>query len=159
MSQRAKDLAGRFTAFNNDMISLVENCSDEDWQKVTSGEKWSIGVVAHHVAAGHYGVLEWAKMILGGETLPELTWDAIDQMNAKHAKDHANCTKSEVIGLLKQNGSAIARFVAELDDEKLDRTSHLEMVGGEISTQQIIEDVIIQSGGEHLSSMKGVLNL
>jgi len=156
MNQRAKDLADRFTTFNNEMISFVENCSDEDWQKVTSGEHWPVGVTARHVAAGHYGALEFAKMIVAGKTLPELSMDAIDQMNAKHAKEHVNCTKSEVVGLLKENGSSITSFVAELDDEKLDRTSHLELVGGEISTQQFIENIIIQSGGEHLSSMKGV---
>ena len=156
MNQRAKELADRFTAFNNEMISFVKNCSDDDWQKVTSGEKWPVGVVAHHVAAAHFGVLDWAKMIVSGETLPELNMDAIDQMNAKHAEDHVDCTKSEVIGLLEQNGSSIALFLSELDDEKLDRTSHLELVGGEISAQQFIENVIIQSGGEHLSNMKGV---
>jgi hypothetical protein len=141
---------------NNDMISFVENCPDDVWQKVTSGEQWPVGVVAHHVAAGHYGILDWAKMIVTGVALPELTMDAIDQINTKHAEEHVNCTKSEVLGLLKQNGSSIIRFVAELDDEKLDRTSHLELVGGEISTQQFIENFIIQSGGEHLSNMKGV---
>ena len=156
MSQRAKDLADRFTAFNNEMISFVENCSDDDWQKVTSGEKWPVGVVAHHVAAAHYGVLDWAKMIVAGETLPEISMDAVDQMNAKHAEDHVNCTKSEVIGLLKENGSSIGSFVAELDDEKLDRTSHLELIGGDISTQQFLENFIIQNGREHLSNMKGV---
>ena len=156
MSQRAKDLANRFTAFNNEMISFVENCSDDDWQKVTSGEKWPVGVVAHHVAAAHYGVLDWAKMIVAGETLPEISMDAVDQMNAKHAEDHVNCTKSEVIGLLKENGSSIGSFVAELDDEKLDRTSHLELIGGDISTQQFLETFIIQNGREHLSNMKGV---
>jgi len=51
--------------------------------------------VAHHVAAGHYGILDWAKMIVAGEALPELTMDDIDQMNAKHAKEHVNCTKSD----------------------------------------------------------------
>jgi hypothetical protein len=141
---------------NNDMISFVENCPDDVWQKVTSGEQWPVGVVAHHVAAGHYGILDWVKMIVTGVALPDLTMDAIDQMNAKHAEEHVNCTKSEVLGLLKQNGSSIIRFVAELDDEKLGRTSHLELVGGEISTQQFIENFIIQSGGEHLSNMKGV---
>ena len=156
MNQRAKDLAERLTTFNNDMISFVENCSDEDWQKVTSGEQWPVGVSARHVAAGHYGALEFAKMIVAGETLPELTMDTIDQMNAKHAKEHTSCTKSEVVGLLKENGSSITSFVAELDDEKLDRTRHLEVVGGEISTQEFIENVIIQSGGEHLSNMKAV---
>ena len=52
--------------------------------------------------------------------------------------------------------TAFNNDMISFDDEKLDRTSHLEMVGGEISTQQIIEDVIIQSGREHLSNMKGV---
>jgi hypothetical protein len=156
MNQRAKELAERLTTFNNDMISCVENCSDEDWQKVTSAEQWPVGVVARHVAAGHYGALEFAKMIVAGETLPELTMDTLDQNNAKHAEEHVNCTKSEVLGLLKQNGSSFTSFVAELDDEKLDRTGHLELAGGEISTQQLIEFVILQSGGEHLSNMKGV---
>ena len=156
MNQRAKDLAERLTTFNNDMISFVENCPDDGWQKVTTGEQWPVGVVAHHVAAGHYGALEFAKMIVAGETLPELTMDILDQKNAKHAEEHVNCKKSEVLGLLKENGSSITSFVAELDDEKLDRTSHLELVGGEISTQQFIENVIIQFGGEHLSNMKGV---
>ena len=155
MNQRVNDLAERLTTFNYDMISFVENCSDDDWQKVTSGEQWPVGVVAHHVAAGHYGVLDWAKMIVAGEALPELTMDEIDQMNAKHAKEHVNCTKSEVVGLLKQNGSSIIDFVAELDDEKLDRTSYLKLVGGEISTQQFFENFIIRTGREHLSNMKG----
>ena len=52
--------------------------------------------------------------------------------------------------------TAFNNDMISFDDEKLDRTSHLEMVGGEISTQQIIEDVIIQSGREHLSNMKGM---
>jgi hypothetical protein len=77
-------------------------------------------------------------------------------MNAKHAEEHVNCTKSEVIGLLQENGSSIISFVAELDDDKLDRTSHLELVGGEISTQQFFENFIIRTGREHLSNMKGV---
>ena len=94
-------------------------------EKVTSGEQWPVCVVARHVAAGHYGAFDFAKMIAAGETLPELSMDAIDQMNAKHAEEHVNCTKSEVVGLLKQNGSSITSFVAELDDEKLDRTSRL----------------------------------
>ena len=52
--------------------------------------------------------------------------------------------------------TVIDNKIYRLDDEKLDCTSHLELVGGKISTQQFIESVIIQSGGEHLSNMKGV---
>ena len=44
MNQRAKELAERLTTFNNDMISFVENCPDDVWQKVTSGEQWPVGL-------------------------------------------------------------------------------------------------------------------
>ena len=32
MSQAAKELAERFTGFNNEVIAFVENCSDENWK-------------------------------------------------------------------------------------------------------------------------------
>ena len=49
MSDRAKELAARFTAFNDEMISFVETCSDENWKKMCEGENWTIGLVARHV--------------------------------------------------------------------------------------------------------------
>ncbi|UCG12341.1 MAG: hypothetical protein JSU72_17880, partial [Deltaproteobacteria bacterium] len=76
MSQRARELAEQFTAFNNEVIAFVENCSNGDWRKVCSGEQWSVGVVARHMAAGHYGALDLAKMIVAGQPLPELSGEA-----------------------------------------------------------------------------------
>jgi hypothetical protein len=154
MNERAKGLTERFTAFNNDMISFVESCSEEDWKKVTEGEQWPVCVVARHVAAGHYRAVTLTKMIIAGEELPDLTAEAIDQMNAKHASENVDCTRSEVLELLRDNGSSIAGYVSELSDVELDRTGHLTLIGGEISTQQFIENVIIQSGSEHLANMK-----
>ena len=154
MNERAKNLAERFTAFNNDMISFVESCSEEDWNKVTTGEKWPVCVVARHVAAGHYRAVALTKMIIAGENLPDLTAEAIDQMNAKHANENADCTQSEVLELLHDNGSSITGYVTDLSDADLDRTGYLAVTGGEISTQQFIENIIIQSGSEHLANMK-----
>ena len=154
MGQRAKELSERFMSFNNEVISFVEMCSDENWGKVTSGENWSVGVVARHIAAGHYGAYELARMIVDGKPLPDITNETIDQGNAQHAEKHANCTKDEVLGILRENGSSIAGYVAELDDEALDRTSNLDLVGGTISVQQFIENIIIHMGTEHLTNMK-----
>ena len=154
MSARAKDLAEKFTTFNNDMILFVESCSDEDWKKVTDGEKWSIGVVARHVAAGHYRAVELTKMIIAGEELPNLTAETIDQMNTKHASENVDCTQSEVLELLRDNGSSITGYVAELNDMDLDRSGYLAVTEGDISVQQFIEAVILQSGSEHLANMK-----
>ena len=45
MGTRAKDLVERFKAFNDEFAAFVEDCSDEAWKKICSGEKWSVGVV------------------------------------------------------------------------------------------------------------------
>ena len=156
MGQRTKELVERFTAFNNDFIAFVDNCSDEDWQKVCGEEQWAVGVVAHHVAAGHFGAIDFVRMIVAGEAMPEITMGAIDQMNAQHAKEHANCTTEEVLGLLRENGSAFASYLEGLSEADLARTGYLAAIGGDVSAQQLIEMVILQSGGEHLDSMKAV---
>jgi uncharacterized damage-inducible protein DinB len=154
MSERAKELAERFTRFNNDVIAFVEKCSDGAWRRVCQGEEWSVAVVARHVAAAHYGVLGLAKLIVAGEPLPEMTMDAINEMNAQHAQEHANCSKDEVLSILRDQGSSIAAFMAGLSDADLDRTAYLALTGGDMSAQQFIEAVILQSGGGHLASMK-----
>ena len=154
MSQRATELAERFLSFNNDMIAFVENCSEENWKKVCPGEQWPVGVVARHVAAGHYRAVGLAKMIVAGKELPELTDEAIDQSNAQHADKHADCTKEEVLGLLRENGTSLVDFVTELDDADLDRTGQLPLVGGTIGTQQFVENIIILSATDHLENMK-----
>ena len=154
MNQRTKELVERFTAFNNSFIAFVENCSDEDWQKVCGGEQWAVGVVAHHVAAGHFGAIDFVRMIVAGEAIPEITMEAIDQMNAQHAKEHAHCTREEVLALLRENGSAFAGYLEGMSEADLVRTGYLAAIGGDVSAQQLIEMVILQSGGEHLNSMK-----
>jgi len=157
MSQRSEELAERFTAFNNEVISFVENCLEKDWNKVCAGENWPVGVVARHVAAGHYRVLALAKMIVEGKPLPELSHEAIDEANAQHAEKHAGCTRDEVLGLLRKNGSAISGYLAGLDDADLDRTGNLALAGGAISTQQVIDNIIIKSASEHLASLKAAV--
>ena len=154
MSQRAAELAERFRVFNNEVISLVENCSEENWRKACSGEKWTVAVVAHHLAADHYGALDLAKMIVAGEPLPQLSMEIIDQMNARHAQEHVDCTKSEVLSILRRQGSAVVDYVGGLSETDLDKTGHLALVGGDISTQQFIEKIMINSGTEHLASMR-----
>jgi hypothetical protein len=113
-----------------------------------------VGVVAHHVAAGHFGAIDFVRMIVAGEAMPEITMEVIDQMNAQHAKEHANCTREEVLGLLRENGTAFADYLEGLREADLARTGYLAAIGGDVSAQQLIEMVILQSGGEHLDSMR-----
>ncbi len=154
MSNRAADLAVRFRAFNDELITFVESCPDEDWRKVCPGEQWPVGVVARHIVASHIGAIGLAKMLVAGEKLPELTGGAIDQMNLKHAEKHRLCTRSDVLKILRENGASAADYVAGLRDADLDRTGHIAAAGGDMTIEQIIEHIILRSAGEHFAHVK-----
>jgi hypothetical protein len=154
MSKRAIDLAERFKAFNRELIGFVENCSDENWRKVCPEEQWSVGVVARHIAASHYGALGLAKMMVAGEKLPDLTEAVIDRLNSKHAEKHRHCTRDEVLKSLRENGISVAEYVAGLGDTDLDRTGHIPAAGGDMTTEQLIANIILRAGGEHFANAK-----
>ena len=157
MSRRVQDLVERLKAFNNEVIRFVEACSEEQWDKVCA-EEWNLGVVARHIGVGHYtGAADMAKMLVDGEKVPELTMEQIVEMANTHAREHADCSRAEILDLLNSNGAALADYVADLDDAALNRSAHMELVGGEVSAQQLIELVIFESGGEHLANMKKAL--
>ena len=157
MGQQSKELSDQFAALNNEMISVVGNCTDEEIQKITQSEQWSVGVVARHVADGHYSLLSFIQLMVAGEKLPEINMDAIDQMNAQHAKDHANCTKTEVTDLLRKNGTAIVEYVEGLNEEDINRSTYFSLAGGDVSVKQIVEYVLINGCKEHLESIKTTL--
>ena len=154
MSKRAIDLAERFKAFNDELIGFVENCTDEDWRKVCPGERWSVGVVARHIAASHYGALGLAKTMVAGEKLPDLTEGVIDQLNSKHADKHCNCTRGEVLKMLRENGLSVADFVAGLSDADLERIGHIAAAGGDMTTEHLIANIILGAAGEHFAHTK-----
>jgi hypothetical protein len=149
MSQRAKDLAKQLEILNNEVIAFVANCSDEDWRKICTWEEWTVGVTARHIGSGHYRVIGLAKMIISGEQLPEFTEEQVNESG-----NHADCNREEVLDVLQKNGTSLADFVTGLDDAELDSKGHLSLAGGEITTQQFLEYIILQSGGEHLANMK-----
>jgi hypothetical protein len=157
MSARSQELARKIKSFNDDMIAFVDHCPEDAWGRTCAEEDWTVGVVARHVAAGHFQVIHWAQSILKGETLPALTMDQVIEMGNAHARDHADCTRGEVRGLLADHGAAAIAFVSGLSDADLDCQGHLALVGGAVSVEQLLTYVIIQSGGQHLASMQDAI--
>jgi len=157
MSDRAQSSADLIQAFNDAVLAFVDRCSEEAWHKTCSDEDWNVGVVARHIAAGHFQAIGMAQTILRGEALPALTMDQVIELGNAHARDHADCTREEVQTLLKKNGDAAVAFVAQLSDEELDCKGQLDLFGGDVSVEQLVNHVIIQSGGEHLSSMQAAI--
>jgi len=157
MNEKAKALARRLHAFSNDIITFVEGCSETNWKKTCEKEEWPVGVTARHIGAAHFEAVGLARMIVNGEALLEFTMDQLVAMANEHARQHAGCTREEVLGLLRRNGTALVDYVAGLSDAELDRTGHLALAGGKLSAQQLIEAVILTSGGEHFDSMKAAV--
>jgi hypothetical protein len=159
MSERAKDLAKQLETLNNEVIAFVDSCSEEDWRKICTWEDWTVAVTARHIGSGHYRAIGLAKMIINGEKLPDITNEQIKEGGNRHARKHADCTKDEVLKVLQKNGADTADFIAGLSDDELDRTGHLAVVGGEITTQQYIEYVILKDCSKHLANMKAAIGI
>src|SRR5207244_9074449 len=118
MAAKAEALAKQFEAKVQEATGVFDRLSDADWKKTTS-EKWTVGVVAHHVAGGHEGISGIIKTVAGGKSVPGFTMDMLHDMNAKHAKEFANVSKAETIALHKKNAAAAAAVVRGLSDGDL----------------------------------------
>jgi hypothetical protein len=153
MGARANALATQFEAKAAEMTKAIETLTDADWKKVTSA-KWSVGVTAHHVAGAHEGIAGIVKTVAAGQSMPPFTMAMLDEMNAKHASEHAGCTKAETLELHKKGAGAAAAVVRGLSDAELDRSGTVLTGMPPMSTQQIIEGILINHIAEHLGSIR-----
>ena len=154
MSAQATRLAQQLNDFNAQIISFVEKCTDENWRRTSAWEDWTVGVVARHIAAGHFEVIELVKMMLKGEAVPPLSEEQVVAMANQHAKEHADCTRDEVLSILRTNGEKMVTFVAELSDDDLGATGQMPIMEGEFTAAELIDAVILQSGRHHFENMQ-----
>ena len=157
MNQCARDISYRIKSFSDEVKAFVTNLSAEDWNRVCDEEQWPVGVTARHLAAGHLAITDMADAIVRGKPLPEMTMEQIVDMANQHARDHADCTKAEVLDLLQKNSAETVDYYAGLDDEALDRKGRMPAFDGEVSTGQLAEFVILTSAAQHLESMKSAV--
>jgi hypothetical protein len=154
MGARAEELAKKFEASCGEMNRVVEGLSDADWKKVTTAEKWPVGVVAHHVAEGHAGISGLIQVVAKGQPGPQLTMDMIHANNAKHAKEKATVSKAETLALLRASGDKAAAIVRGLSDADLDRSGKVLVDVPAMTAAQAIEGILINHVHEHLGSIR-----
>ena len=157
MASRAEDLAKQFEAKASEATTALERLSDADWKKVTTAEKWSVGVTAHHIAVSHELIAGIIKTIADGKPGPNLAMDAIHEMNAKHAQDSANCTKAETLAAHKQGAAAAAATVRALSDAQLDRTAAGLAGMPPMSAAQLAGGLLAGHIDEHLGSIRATV--
>jgi hypothetical protein len=157
MSARSESLAKQFESRVAEMTGAIEKLTDADWKKVTTAEKWSVGVTAHHVAGAHEGISGILKTVASGQSVPNFTMAMLDEMNAKHAVEHASCTKAETLALHTKGAAAAAALVRGLSDAQLDTSGTVLTGMPPMNAQQIVEGILINHINEHLGSIRATV--
>lgn len=156
MGERAQELAARFEAVNAALTETVAGCSEEQWRRICPAEGWTVGVVAHHVAEDHALLSSAIQAVAIGLPMPSVTGAMVDQMNARHATQHAACTKEETLDLLRKNGAAAAAILRILTDAQLDTQAPHPFRGGEPwRAEDLVQDVLVDHVRQHGDSIRG----
>ena len=156
MGTRAQALAEQFEQAFADLANTVEGASEKQWAAICGDERWTVAATAQHVGAQLPLEREYISAAAEGREMPAYTWEDINGMNEKRAKDKAACSKADVLKLLRDGGASAAAYVRGLSDDQLDRRSRLPLAGGaEVTTQQLIEGgVLIDHAVGHLKSIR-----
>jgi uncharacterized damage-inducible protein DinB len=155
-SRRAAALADRIEQGAAGLATFAEGLSEAEWElPVSATDRRSIGVIVNHVASVYPVEIEVAKTIASGQAITEVTWEAINQMNAKHASDQVSATKEATLDLLRRNSREAAAAVREFTDEQLDQAAPFSLsFGAPVTAQFVIEDHAVRHSWHHLARIR-----
>lgn len=154
MSQRATDLANQFEQASRELISTVEQLSPSQMQARCAGEGCTLAALASHVAGVHPLATQWIQSAAAGEPLPDITMEMVNQANAKQFTDDASRNKDEILTALRQNGANATEVVRGLSDAELDRSTYFRLFDREMTTEDLVRNVLIGDITGHSKSIK-----
>ena len=154
MGAKAEALAQQFETKAGEATRLLEGLSDDDWKKVTEAEKWSVGVTAHHVAGSHQPISDLIKTVAAGQSVPNFTLDMLHAMNAKHAQEHADCTRVETIELHEKGAAIAAAIVRAVSDDQLANSGTVITGAPAMTAEQVITAILINHIDDHFGSIR-----
>lgn len=158
MSKRADVLASRVAQGHRALIALVEGLSETEWRTVCPNERRTVGVLVHHVASVLPGELGMIQAVASGQPVTGITPELLDQMNARHAEDYADCSREETLDLLRGNSALVVDAIRGLSDTELDRAASVSLHrDAPLTAQYLIEDHPLCHTYLHLASIRAAL--
>ena len=158
MSTRSEVLARRLEEGVRQLTDLAQSLSDEQWQSRVPHDNRKIGVVVHHVGTMYPIEITLAQKLAKGEAVEGVTWAAVHEMNAEHARNFDRVTKQEALDLLRENSTAAAAAVRALSDAELDTAAGLSLNSdGPRTCQFMLEDHAVGHAWHHLRKIHGAL--
>jgi hypothetical protein len=154
MGTRSEVLAKQFVAKAQEAVAMLEQLSDADWKRVTAAEHWTVGVTAHHLASALEPVAGLVTAIASGQSRGHFTRAMLDEMNARHAQEYANCTKAETIALFRRGAAAAAAVVRGLSDDQLAKSGTVFTDAPPMTGEQLITSGLIGHIDAHFGSIR-----
>lgn len=158
MSQRTNALADRLEQGASSLATFASALTDAEWQTRVSKDGRKVGVIIHHVASVYPLEIQLAQTLAGGKPVAGVTWDAVHEMNAAHAREHDAVTKEAAVDLLRRNSTAAAKAIRALSDEELDRAAPVSLnADAPLTCQFMLEDHAVRHSYHHLARIRGAL--
>jgi len=159
MNRRAELLASRIEEGARELAVFAEGLSETDWDTpVSATDRRTAGAVVHHVASVYPVEIHLAQAIATGQAVTDVTWEAVAQMNNKHAQEQAGVTKEAALELLQKNSREAAAAVRAFTDEELDRAAPFSLsFGAPVTAQFVIEDHAVRHSWHHLAKIRKAL--
>ena len=158
VSQRAGALADRLEQGAQALAAFASALTDVEWQTRIPKDGRKVGVVVHHVASMYPLEIQLAQTLAGGQPVAGVTWDAVNELNAGHAREFDAVTKEAALDLLQRNSAAAAAAIRALSDEELDRAATVSLNSdAPLTCQFFLEDHAVRHSYHHLAKIKGTL--
>jgi len=158
MNTRAQVLADRIEQGADALAAFAKTLSPAEWKTPLPKDGRPIGVVIHHVASVYPLEIQLAQTLAGGKPIAGVTWDAVDKMNAEHAREHAAVEKTEALDLLRRNSREASAAVRTISDEALDRAAPVSLnADAPLTCQFFIEDHPLRHSFHHLARIRAAV--
>ena len=154
MGAKSEALAVEFEAKTRNALATLEQLGEADWKKVTAAEKWSVGVTAHHLASVPEPVSNMIRAVAAGQAPGNLTMELFDEMNARHAREFADCTRAETIALHRNGSATAAATIRGLSDAELATSGTVLQGLPPMSAEQLITGALLAHVDEHYGSIR-----
>jgi hypothetical protein len=155
VSQRSDALADRLEQGARALAVFAEALTEAEWQTRIPHDNRKVGVVVHHVASMYPLEIQLALKLAAGEPIVGITWAAVHQINARHAKENDAVTREAALDLLRQNSAAAASAIRALSDEQLDRAGTVSLNGdAPLTCQFMLEDHAVRHSYHHLAVIR-----
>ena len=159
VGRRAELLADRIEQGAAGLAAFAERISEAEWRvPVTGTDRRPVGVIVHHVATMYPIEIDVARAVAGGKAVTDVTWEAVAELNGKHAHENAGVTKAAAIELLRRNSREAAAAVRAFTDEELDRAAPFSLsFGAPVTAQFVIGDHALRHSWHHLARIRKAL--